>query len=62
MKKADKYIWLDDTSKVKRQQDPYFGKKRMAEEKSAKGSERQLKREERQIDKSRDKKKRRKHH
>lgn len=60
MKRENKYIRLDDVSRIKRQKDPHFGKKRMVEEKIGEGSEKRTKREERQRDKSGDQTDRRK--
>lgn len=39
MKRAEKYIRLDDASTVKRQQDPRFNKKSIIEEKPSEGGD-----------------------
>lgn len=45
MKSAKKHIQLADTSRVKRQQDPQFSKKRMPKEKTGESSEKRRKKE-----------------
>lgn len=45
MKRAEKYIRLDDTLRIERQQDPRFTKKRVVEENKGEGSENRPKRE-----------------